>query len=175
MSHHNFFPTLSARTARNLQFTTLRAIVVFLSFILLSLTSEVQAQTDPSTQQRVLSGHANHKISLKDGAVLTRNFRNAAGNDENTITGEFFGKDALIAALSQDKCIGLRIYFGKQTDGNPALVFVGVDPSGNDMTDGFVGDDGFYCPPFCGTANPLTEDAISISGLSELRVPSEPK
>ena len=172
MSHFILFPTLSKRTSFPPRRAFFKGIVVFLSIILLSLICQVptRAQNAQRPVPKTLNGHENHKISLHDAAALTRNFRNSTGNDEGTIIGEFFGKDALIAALNQDNCIGLRIYYGKQNDGTPALVFVGVDQSGIDMTNGFVGDMGYLCPPVCGGgANPLTQDNITSSGLSELR------
>jgi len=175
MSHHILFPTLNQRTSLHVQVNSLKGIVVFLSIILLSLCVQVNAQDAGSTQPKVLTGHENHHISLKDAATLTRNFRNSTGNDATAITGEFFGRDALVASLDQKNCIGLRIYYGKRDDGTPVLVLVGVDGTGNDMASDLIMEYGILCPPVCGSDNPLTEDGISISGLSDIRLPSEQK
>jgi hypothetical protein len=49
----------------------------------------------------------------------------------------------------------LRIYQGRAADGTPALVLVGVDAKGNDMTQGTVLEYSFPCPPFCPEPNDL--------------------
>ncbi len=146
--------------------------LVFLSCFLVSLTCRVYAQTGQPQGQTQLTGHENHKISLKDASTLTRNFRNS--HDENAITGEFFGKDALLAGLTQDNCVGLRIYYGNREDGTPVLVFVAVDKSGNDMENGFVGEEGLPCPPVCGQDNALTQDQVTISGLLQPQALASP-
>ena len=177
MLHHFSSPTSRQNSSRH-QSPSFRSAVVFLSFILLSLfvqAASVNAQTAQLPVPGQLTGHENHKISLQDAASLTRNFRSATGNNPATILGEFFGKDALATALNQDKCIGLRIYYGKRNDGTPVLVFVGVDQSGTDMADGFVGEDGFPCPPVCWSGSRLTDDEVLQTSLSDLGTPGQDK
>ncbi|HEV8539045.1 MAG TPA: hypothetical protein VGR15_09035 [Bacteroidota bacterium] len=130
--------------------------------------NRLDAQTGLQPGPKQLTGRENHNISLQDAATLTRNFRNSTGNNENTILGEYFGKDALASALSQENCIGLRIYYGMRDDGTPVLVLIGVDPSGNDMTAGLVLENGFPCPPVCDTVHSPIHWPIANSALSEL-------
>jgi len=143
-------------------------IAVFLSIILLSLicqSSKAQTQSDQTKDLSPVSGHENHKVSLEYAASLTKNFRMASNTTASGVLGEFFGKDALIQTLNQKDCVGLRMYYGKKDDGTPALVLVGVDKIGNDLSQGIVLEDGLSCPPICGEQNPLTgtEDQNSLS------------
>ena len=175
MSNQRVFFAPHQKTGLFSQVRSFYCGIVFLLAVILSLLCQAQAQTDQPPGQQPLTGHENHKILLKDAAVLTRNFRNSSGNGENTILGEFFGKDALVAAINQDGCVGLRIYYGKKNDGTPVLVLVGVNAVGNDITDGLVEEMGFLCPPICGGRNPLTEDLFNSSAITELQTPSKPK
>lgn len=149
--------------------------LVFLSAILLSFVSRAQSLSDRQTTPTQLTGHEDHHITLHDAARLTRNYRTSVQDEKSATLGEFFSRDALVAALDQKNCIGLRIYYGKRDDGMPVLVFVGVDAAGNDMTDGFVGEYGYLCPPICGAENQLTLDDAPLAGLSALTGPAGPK
>jgi hypothetical protein len=143
-------------------------IIFFLSIIFLTLicqTYRLEAQT--MSEQQQLTGHENHKVTLSYAASLTKNFRLMTHATSTTVLGEYFGKDALIATLNQDNCIGLRIYYGTKNDGTPALVLVGVNTSGNDMTSGWVLEDGYLCPPICDFRNSMMDNEPS-TGLSEL-------
>lgn len=144
--------------------------IVFLFCVLVSLNNRAYGQSQEPVRP---TGHEKHKISLKDAAALTRNYRKS--HEDNAVTGEFFGKDALMAALNQDGCIGLRIYYGNRTDGTPVMVFVGVDKSGNDLADGVLGEEGLLCPPVCGEDNPLTHDEVTISELLQTQAQVSPK
>ena len=170
MSHNTSFPSLRKRVSQIRTFPSLKKVVFFSSIILLSLlypAYRFQAHADQKPMPKEYSGHNDHRISLQDAAALTRNFRHAKGIDQNTILGEYFDKDALLSALNQEKCTGLRIYYGKRSDGIPVLVLVGVDQSGSDMISGVTLEYGIFCPPFCGDGNPLTKDDIAISELTE--------
>ena len=166
----------SVSVIQRLNFT--QKVVFFLSIILLSLfysAYRFQAQAEQKSESKLYEGHESHTISLQYAVALTRNFRHAAGNNEHTILGEYFGKDALIATLNQERCTGLRIYYGKKDDGTPALVLIGVDQSGSDMTTGLVLEFGFPCPPYCDTIKALTSEEIASSVLSDMRSANQPK
>lgn len=151
-SHLSFFPK----------------VTIFSLIILLSLCCQaLRAQTQIIDEPKQLTGHENHKVTLSYAASLTKNFRLMTGATSSTILGEYFGKDALIATLNQENCVGLRIYYGKKDDSTPALVLVGVNRSGNDMTRDIVLEDGWPCPPICGPTNDLNDDEI-VPPLSEL-------
>ena len=94
-----------------------------------------------------------HHIPLQAAAALTRRFRQDAG--KGAVLGELFGRAALEGLLRQPGCEGIRIYFGRNEGGQSALVLVGVDATDADMTSGTILEQGFPCPPVCGSANPL--------------------
>lgn len=93
------------------------------------------------------------QVTLAEGSGWTKNYRN--GTKYNGKNGQFFGKDILNAILQQSGCMGIRIYYGEETNGTPNLVIVGADADENDMTTGVIGERCVPCPSRCGVSNPL--------------------
>ena len=93
-----------------------------------------------------------HRISLKDAAVLTKRYQDAK---VSPVKAGAFHKDQVLQLLGQAGCVALRVYFGRQADGSPALVLTGLDASDSDLTDGVILEQHWPCPPICGAANPL--------------------
>jgi hypothetical protein len=60
-----------------------------------------------------------------------------------------FHAKAVQDLLAQAGCVGVRIYHGRNQDGTNAMVLVGVDAKGNDMSGGTLLEQHFPCPPFC--------------------------
>ncbi|MDP1728449.1 MAG: hypothetical protein Q8M15_16815 [Bacteroidota bacterium] len=100
------------------------------------------------------TGNENHDISLQDASDLTKNYRDTQSGSDY-IKGEFFGKTALLAVLNQDDCVGIRIYYGIDSDNIPKLVIVGADANEDDLTEGIIMEVGKLCPPYCSTSNLL--------------------
>jgi hypothetical protein len=94
----------------------------------------------------------NHRISLKDAAVLTKRHRDAKVSE---VKSGAFHKDQVLELLNQAGCVGLRIHFARETDASPTLVLTGIDTADNDLTGGTILQVIAPCPPFCGAANPL--------------------
>ena len=93
-----------------------------------------------------------HRISLHDGAALTKRYRDAKVSD---VKAGAFHKDQVVELLNQPGCVGLRAYYGRNTDGSPALVLTGIDANDSDLTGGVILELQYPCPPFCGGDNPL--------------------
>lgn len=89
-------------------------------------------------------------ITLATGSQMTANYRR---NNPDEILGHFFGRDILEQLLEQEGCMGIRMYYAEDADGNKELVIVGADAEENDMLD-LVADVSCQCPP-CGAANSL--------------------
>jgi hypothetical protein len=124
-------------------------IIIMLSLVRFNAKESILfAQNQPQ-----YNGHENHSITLTQAAQFTSNFKNSVPS--RTIVAEYFGKDAILAILNQQACIGLRIYYGKNDFGTPTLILVGVNSSGQDLTTGPLADWGFPCPPFCDTIKVL--------------------
>ncbi|MCR9171794.1 MAG: hypothetical protein NXI10_04840 [bacterium] len=90
-------------------------------------------------------------ISLTAGAALTAEYRK---QNPGETKGHFFGKDILQDILDQEGCMGIRMYYGLDQDGNKELVLVGADANENDLTS-LVADLSLPCPGVCGNANSL--------------------
>ncbi|XOV66988.1 MAG: hypothetical protein ACFHU9_15285 [Fluviicola sp.] len=90
-------------------------------------------------------------ISLSAGAALTKEYRK---QNPGATKGHFFGKDILHDLLNQSGCMGIRMYYGLDEDGNKELVLVGADADENDLT-ALVADLSMPCPGVCGNANVL--------------------
>ncbi len=103
------------------------------------------------------TGNENHEISLNEAAELTQRFRDRLPVIDNTI-GEYFGRTAMEDLLSQQGCVGIRIYYGIDANDIKKLVIVGVDNNGNDLYDGELMEAGTTCPPLCSTSNPLNSN-----------------
>ncbi|MCB0297052.1 MAG: hypothetical protein KDG51_17840 [Calditrichaeota bacterium] len=139
---------------------------------LLDATAPLLALRDPHNRYgQVSAAEADHTVSLAAAAQLTRRYRRSAG--ERAVIGGYFGKAALEKLLAQPECIGVRYYFGREDDGKPVIVLLGVDSAGRDLLDGVLLDLSMLCPPFCADINllnsaerlPFPEEAeIAYSG-----------
>jgi hypothetical protein len=94
-----------------------------------------------------------HSISLEDAKKLTAKYREWAG--ERAIIATSFGKTALNKILSQSGCIGIRMYYGRTENDEPAMVLVGIKGNGDDIIEGEIAELGANCPPFCASPNAL--------------------
>lgn len=97
------------------------------------------------------NGTEGGQISLLTGSIMTAEYRSQ--NPDETL-GHFYGKEILNELLDQSGCMGIRIYYGIDEDGNKELVLAGADASENDMT-ALVVDLSKPCPNRCSRANAL--------------------
>jgi hypothetical protein len=104
-------------------------------------------------KRNTMDGHENHEISLSEAAALTARYRQHIGTDQ--IKGGFFGRDALIAILDQENCIGIRYYYGLDDNNKQVMVLVGVDAEEQDIINGELAERSLMCPPYCGDNNEL--------------------
>ena len=94
-----------------------------------------------------------HRISLDTAVALTKRYREDAARGAQKAGA--FHADQVRELLAQPGCVALRIYYGKQADGQETLVLVGLDEKDREMTGGVMLDVSFPCPPFCGEGSPL--------------------
>ena len=94
----------------------------------------------------------NHRISLAEAAAHTKRHRDAKVSE---IKAGAFRRDQVLELLNQAGCVGLRIYYGRDTAGAPNLVLTGIDSADSDLTGGVILELQFPCPPFCGGDNQL--------------------
>lgn len=86
-------------------------------------------------------------ITLQEGKDYIANFGKKYPEE---VKGFFMGKNNINKVLEQEGCIGIRIYNGYEaTEQRMNQVFVGVDASGSDMTEGVILDRSYPCPSYC--------------------------
>jgi hypothetical protein len=96
-----------------------------------------------------------HSISLKEAKELIK-ARNA-GLKGTAVKGGTFNRKIFDKILAQKGCVAIRYYYAQHKDGSPALVLVGVDANGKDMTKATLADKTSGCPPFCDQTSDLTK------------------
>ncbi|NHN26541.1 hypothetical protein FIA58_012715 [Flavobacterium jejuense] len=100
-----------------------------------------------------ISPNSGSEISLSEAQELVGAFRSKFSKE---IKASFVGIETLNKILSQEDCIGVRIYNGHHTElGRLSPVLVGVDSKGKDMTNGFIFDRLIPCPSYCDTESEL--------------------
>jgi len=87
-----------------------------------------------------------HRIALTAAATLTKRYRDQS---PGAVHAGMFPRDVFDRILAQTGCAGIRIYYGRDDTGGLALVLVGIDANGNDMTAGELDEFQFPCPPYC--------------------------
>lgn len=97
------------------------------------------------------NGKEGGEITLDLGAAMTAEFRR---QNPNTTIAHFFGREILEKLLTQEDCMGVRMYYGIDEHGEKQLVLVGADSNGNDILD-LVADISVPCPNACSDRNPL--------------------
>jgi hypothetical protein len=101
----------------------------------------------------MFTGSENHDIRIDEAAALTARYR--AKMQANDKQGGFFGRDAIEAILSQARCVGIRYYYGLDSQNQQVMVLVGVDEFENDLADGILAEASVTCPPRCSENNSL--------------------
>jgi len=103
-----------------------------------------------------VTGNENHEIGIDQAAELTARYRESVPT--GSITGGFFGREALREILDQAGCMGIRYYYGIDEANKPVLVLVGVDDQGDDLHEGKLAELSLPCPNLCSTANKLNSN-----------------
>ena len=99
------------------------------------------------------NGNEGAAITLADAADLTANYR-ATITSGDTIA-QFIGRNKLLDILNQPNCMGVRIYYGLDKQGDKKLVLVGATANEDDMETGVLVDNLAACPPRCSSPNDL--------------------
>ena len=98
-------------------------------------------------------GNEGKVVSLEEAAIWTSEYRKSIQLGKTI--AHFIGKNKLLELLEQENCVGARIYYGIDENGEKNLVFVGADEKENDLVDGVILEYTKKCPPFCSNKNPL--------------------
>lgn len=100
-----------------------------------------------------------HTVSLNVAAAYTRRHRAALGAAKGGAADHAgaFHSDQVLKLLEQPGCAALRIYHARNDKNERAMVLVGVDAAGKDMTSGILMETCWPCPPFCDPDSVLTK------------------
>lgn len=98
------------------------------------------------------------KISGKEGAPIDRakakrwtaNYR---GRGQGKTKSHLFGAETVKGLLDQDGCIGMRIYYALNDEGEQQLLLVATDENGDDLKDSEILDKSMNCPPDCASTD----------------------
>jgi len=102
----------------------------------------------------ILNSDTGSNITLEEAKNYTHTFQE---NNQEAIKSFFVGAKKLQQILSQDGCIGVRIYNGSDTQNyhQANLVLVGVDKNGEDLSEGVIIENLAPCPSNCPQSSPL--------------------
>jgi hypothetical protein len=95
------------------------------------------------------TGSEDHSIDLTTASSWTANYR---GADSSGVKAHFFGKNAIQQILNQSGCVGIRIYYALDDNGDKQLILVGADSSENDLYNGYLAERSIVCPTHCGSS-----------------------
>lgn len=108
------------------------AVSIFMLFVYPSSSNLLNAGQSKSNQNATALTNA-HRISVSSEAVIAH----------------YFGKDVVDKVMKQPGCVGVRMYYGKHTNGKSGFIFIGVDKNGRDMVSTLISGPASYCPPIC--------------------------
>ena len=98
-------------------------------------------------------GAEKHEITLEEAKKhIQRHKKNPIHPKHH---GGSFDRGAIDKILAQPGCKALRIYLGRDENGKPNLVLVGVDEVGRDMASASIMERSGDCPPYCDETSEL--------------------
>ena len=101
----------------------------------------------------MFNGNEEHRISPEEASRYTARYR--ATHSDDSIIGLYYSRQFIESVLDQPDCIGIRLYFGENSDDQTQLIITGVNKDGDDISSGIIGELGLPCPPYCGKENRL--------------------
>lgn len=105
------------------------------------------------------TGNEDHEITLTAASAMTKNYRDTISTGDTI--AHYLGRDAIEGILDQSDCVGIRIYYGLDSEGVKQLIFVGVLANGNDIYTGQLAERTIRCPQECSSANPLNSNVTT--------------
>ena len=100
------------------------------------------------------TGNEDHDFPLATAEQWTANYRATVSGSETK--AHYFGGAAIKAILDQEGCVGIRIYYALDDQGEKQLIIVGADADENDLYEGLIAERSAKCPPNCAVSSPLS-------------------
>jgi len=107
------------------------------------------------------NGNEGSPIALSTASTWTSNYRaTGTATEPAEPLAHFFGEKIILSILAQPGCVGIRIYYGIDGDGNKALIMVGADANQNDIigtaaAPAIIANFSMPCPTYCSSSNAL--------------------
>jgi hypothetical protein len=98
----------------------------------------------PSTDNLINAGQSKYKQEVP---ALTNTYQIAVSS--NNVIAHYFGKDVVDRIMKQPGCVGVRMYYGKKSNGKSGIMIVGVNKSGKEFLPIILAGPGSFCPPIC--------------------------
>ena len=89
---------------------------------------------------------SSHLVSREHAQELITRFRATAA--PGAVRSQFLDRSAFDALLAQPGAVGIRLYYGKYSDGRVTFVLYAMDEDGQDLTQ-LAANRTMSCPPFC--------------------------
>lgn len=99
------------------------------------------------------TGNEAEEFPLETAEEWTANYQ-ATINTGDTVS-HFFGKNIIKDILDQEGCMGIRVYYALDGNGDKQLIMVGANADEDDMYEGIIAEVSSPCPPSCPTDSPL--------------------
>jgi len=104
------------------------------------------------------NGSEGDPLDLHTAKQWTANYRNTLSSSDE-ISAHYFGAEIIQQILSESNCVGIRIYYAIDDNGEKKLILVGVDSEGENLLStagGKIGDGentiadySWPCPDYC--------------------------
>ena len=95
----------------------------------------------PSVDNLINAGQSPYKPTLTNTYQIS-----VTSND---VIAHYFEKDVADKVMKQPGCVGIRMYYGKKSNGKSGFMLVGVDKYGRDLNSSIFAGPGTLCPPHC--------------------------
>lgn len=93
-----------------------------------------------------LTGKEGGPIERADARRWTANYRASGTGKTNS---HLFGAETVKQLLEQPGCVGLRLYYALNDEGQQQMLLVATDAEGSDLPESDVLDKSMICPPDC--------------------------
>jgi hypothetical protein len=127
------------------------AVISILSLFAIALFINPTTNQSVRAEQVKSLDFKSSSISTSDAKDIVKTFQRL--NSSNAVAAQYFGKDKVDKILAQPGCVGVRMYYGKNTNGKAGITLVGVDAEKNDILPVTIAGPTTLCPPYCGGGN----------------------
>jgi hypothetical protein len=93
-----------------------------------------------------ITGKEGGPLDKETAAKWTANYRESKQGKAHS---HLFGAETVKRLLEQEGCVGMRIYYALNEEGEQQLLLIGADVDGNDLPESEVLDFAHVCPPYC--------------------------